>query len=451
MSEIGTRPTNPVPTWASTGTVTVPSGAKKLIGWIANEIPPFGTFNWFWNRVGEWLTYLKDSHVRQFTTLETASTNVTDNELFIVNATSGAIGEVEYTVAPSIAPVCVNMDGTYVQIGHKASSGKYITVYSADLSSVVNTMDLGALTWTVEAVTDIQSYDDDFLLITGSYDTYAHGSFIALVARDGSYVEDNWDTANSYGSKVVTDGEKHFGILTHAGSSSLKVINASSGVVEATTAIAGPEIMTEISTDGSYVYVAGQDTKIGIYDRSGTLITLISIGGGAGSPDITGMIAGDYGIALIHDAVGAGSWTADDAARCFVVTVPSPIQLHNSWVLNEPQLSVSGHEPSAICYDGKSIWIAKSIFNAAGNNPMLVNIDPSTGAIRSCLLRDDTLFAAINDIDCDGTRLVLAGLDSAAGPLLSVTHTGRNGCINYKRLFTVERHDSVRKLYSPRW
>jgi hypothetical protein len=54
-------PTQPAedPEWASGGTVTVPSGAKRILGWIFQEKPPFDFFNWYMFRVYEWIVFLR--------------------------------------------------------------------------------------------------------------------------------------------------------------------------------------------------------------------------------------------------------------------------------------------------------------------------------------------------------------------------------------------------------
>lgn len=46
-------------TWADTGTVTVPSGPERSLGWTAGEAPPFDWFNWLGNRAGQGFDYLK--------------------------------------------------------------------------------------------------------------------------------------------------------------------------------------------------------------------------------------------------------------------------------------------------------------------------------------------------------------------------------------------------------
>lgn len=59
-----TRPTN-FPTWATGATgiaATVePNGTEKANGWAVAQRPPAQYFNWFWNRVGQWLNYAHES------------------------------------------------------------------------------------------------------------------------------------------------------------------------------------------------------------------------------------------------------------------------------------------------------------------------------------------------------------------------------------------------------
>ena len=41
--------------------VVEPSTEKKLAGWTADEEPPHQYFNWFWQRVGDWIRYFDKS------------------------------------------------------------------------------------------------------------------------------------------------------------------------------------------------------------------------------------------------------------------------------------------------------------------------------------------------------------------------------------------------------
>lgn len=54
-----TKPAGNLPTW-NTGLAnnTEPNGAKKTLGWEVNEKPASSYFNWWQNKVGEWVSYL---------------------------------------------------------------------------------------------------------------------------------------------------------------------------------------------------------------------------------------------------------------------------------------------------------------------------------------------------------------------------------------------------------
>lgn len=55
-----TLPAEFPPRWAySGGTISVPTVAKRMLGWVFQEAPPFDFVNWFFNRVGDSLEYLK--------------------------------------------------------------------------------------------------------------------------------------------------------------------------------------------------------------------------------------------------------------------------------------------------------------------------------------------------------------------------------------------------------
>ena len=50
------------PAWDSSNTnVVVPPNGKIVSGWATNDVPPSGFFNWFWQLVSNWISYLNDS------------------------------------------------------------------------------------------------------------------------------------------------------------------------------------------------------------------------------------------------------------------------------------------------------------------------------------------------------------------------------------------------------
>lgn len=51
------RPSS-LPDWGGLANLTIPSGAKRLLGWILKESPPSSFVNWFWNLITLWVVYL---------------------------------------------------------------------------------------------------------------------------------------------------------------------------------------------------------------------------------------------------------------------------------------------------------------------------------------------------------------------------------------------------------
>jgi hypothetical protein len=50
------------PSWDSSNTnVVTPPGGKIVSGWAVNDVPPSSFFNWFWQLVSNWISYLNDS------------------------------------------------------------------------------------------------------------------------------------------------------------------------------------------------------------------------------------------------------------------------------------------------------------------------------------------------------------------------------------------------------
>lgn len=65
------QPTGNDPVWCTTPDGThlnvEPSGGQKTTGWAVNQVPPSSYFNWWQNKVGEWVVYLKNLASEAFT------------------------------------------------------------------------------------------------------------------------------------------------------------------------------------------------------------------------------------------------------------------------------------------------------------------------------------------------------------------------------------------------
>lgn len=88
-------PTDDVPTWATAGgaDIDVPSTQRQANGWIAEDIPPAGEINWFWNLLAQWVGWLRQSAAR-YTKLEDAinDTVVGDTVVLDENGSSDQLG-----------------------------------------------------------------------------------------------------------------------------------------------------------------------------------------------------------------------------------------------------------------------------------------------------------------------------------------------------------------------
>lgn len=55
-----TRPTDPIPEWATgpDAQIDTPAGGEVANGWRPGDKPPASYINWFWRRASEWLAYI---------------------------------------------------------------------------------------------------------------------------------------------------------------------------------------------------------------------------------------------------------------------------------------------------------------------------------------------------------------------------------------------------------
>lgn len=76
------RPTT-TPEWDATGNTSTPSPARKTSGWLGatattpGDKPPAQEFNWFWNLVSTWLSWLSSNGASRVTSYEAATGAVT--------------------------------------------------------------------------------------------------------------------------------------------------------------------------------------------------------------------------------------------------------------------------------------------------------------------------------------------------------------------------------------
>ena len=94
------KPTK-LPRWATTGSVTEPTEAKKDSGWLAAEKPPAQFFNWLFNIINQWCVYLDafESEVHTFSARQefnrTIAPSVASSDNSAVEATLTSTGTVD--------------------------------------------------------------------------------------------------------------------------------------------------------------------------------------------------------------------------------------------------------------------------------------------------------------------------------------------------------------------
>lgn len=87
------RPASPPPTWATdpSADIDTPPDQQQMDGWVAEDIPPAGWVNWFWNLVGDWLTFLSTAPT-VYPTLEAAYADTSVEDLVLVDEVDAAEG-----------------------------------------------------------------------------------------------------------------------------------------------------------------------------------------------------------------------------------------------------------------------------------------------------------------------------------------------------------------------
>lgn len=125
MAETGTRPST-LPEWATDvgATVEEPLTAKKKEGWVPDEIPPPGWFNWWQELVYDWIYYMSQGYIRVFDALETAYDSLAAGEIGLVSEglTEGFLvdvygGEPDTKGATTDNSYAIEADGKYVYVG----------------------------------------------------------------------------------------------------------------------------------------------------------------------------------------------------------------------------------------------------------------------------------------------------------------------------------------------
>ena len=194
------KPSTSYPTWATDGAADIdtPPTQEQDLGWVFEDIPPAGYFNWKWNLDGQWLTWLATA-LPVVDTLEDGVDELTvapklaiidENDRDKIPGNTNGDGG---TVATNVADVCATGDG--VIYAHTAGADPLRLVSRADMGTVIRSFTkTGAASAVNRIVTDgIRVYAcygqivEAWTIATGaSVWTYDHGaSVLDLAVYDG--------------------------------------------------------------------------------------------------------------------------------------------------------------------------------------------------------------------------------------------------------------------------
>lgn len=183
-----------LPVWATSGTTTPePSAQRQATGWEFRQSPPFNFFNWWMNRVYQWILHFSRSCAR-FDTLEDAVAGLTPGQTGIVHEydLDQAPGTVNVPVDTGANVISLDVSGTavvYAEVG----AGNIVSVSRADLTTVLATYvksNVGAnLIVRTDGRRTVLAYGNFvelFDAVTGaSLWDYDHGAAVSDVCMDG--------------------------------------------------------------------------------------------------------------------------------------------------------------------------------------------------------------------------------------------------------------------------
>jgi outer membrane protein assembly factor BamB len=176
-----TRPTDPVPNWASDpvgpppAVRAVPSAAQRALGFVFQQFPPFDFVNWFWGVIGDWMLHLSTASSR-FVTLHEATDALVVGDTAIVDEHDAATfpGQKLFTVALTDSVNHPAVSGTSLVYAEQAGSFNIVGVKRTDLTTQHPTAAYAKVTAgaAAQVVTD------------GKFVAIAVGNFVELFDHD---------------------------------------------------------------------------------------------------------------------------------------------------------------------------------------------------------------------------------------------------------------------------
>jgi hypothetical protein len=292
-----------LPEWASGGTKTEPSSAKKALGWVFGERPPFDFFNWWQDLVSDWIVYLDEGALVQYGNVSDVVDNTPIDKIAFVSPNAASAADAwsqQWTKTPT------QIGGVGHTVSALATDGVYLFCLSDTIGTTayIKAFDLrtGTEEWTrtftsTGAVTTHFFHSDGAFLVHG-YNEPA-GAISVYDVTDGTPV-------NVIGKANIVDGFSD-GVQLFVATTNATYIEAFSNygdgfgaeVLQWSDNTVRPTftVASKITSNGARVFLGGDGSSsdnLLIYDAVGGAFVAkddVKVAGVIGTPGIISMRA----------------------------------------------------------------------------------------------------------------------------------------------------------------
>jgi hypothetical protein len=206
-----TKPTDSFSWPSATNGVSEPSSGLRNAGWAPGDAPPAEEFNWWWQRLGAALDWVRSLAVRRFDSLHEAIAATSEGDIFAVNHAWLPMHEADavyigITSGVSTPPSLLACDGRRIYMAGDAASGR-LAAYDATPAAAA-TM-LWSLTGLEIDPIDISTDGEHVAITNGITGSPSPKNIIIYDADDGSLLYT--DTGSGYCYACVCAGRDSLG------------------------------------------------------------------------------------------------------------------------------------------------------------------------------------------------------------------------------------------------
>jgi len=151
MAELPTnRPTDSFSWPATTNGTSEPSSGLRNAGWAPGDAPPAEEFNWWWQKLGQNLDWLRALAVRRFQTMPEAIAATAEGDLCMIDHPWQAIHEAADVIIGNnggvpFTPLLVACDGRRLYIASNAATGRLAAYEATPAATAVALWSLSGL------------------------------------------------------------------------------------------------------------------------------------------------------------------------------------------------------------------------------------------------------------------------------------------------------------------